>query len=57
MIDLSISSGKGEVIRGWDIGVGTMKIGEKANLFIKVSICTGAATGFHPGGGARIFGT
>jgi len=49
--------GKGEVIRGWDIGVGTMKIGEKANLFIKAEYGYGE-TGSPPkipGGATLVF--
>jgi len=49
--------GKGEVIRGWDIGVATMKIGEKANLFIKSEYGYGA-TGSPPkipGGATLVF--
>ena len=30
----SYQSGKGKVIKGWDDGVGTMKLGEKAKLTI-----------------------
>ncbi|KAF8381035.1 fkb-6 [Pristionchus pacificus] len=35
--------GKGQVIRGWDIGVATMKKGEKADFIIKAEYAYGAA--------------
>eukprot|EP00088_Acartia_fossae_P070842 TRINITY_DN957_c0_g1_i6.p1 TRINITY_DN957_c0_g1~~TRINITY_DN957_c0_g1_i6.p1 ORF type:complete len:475 (-),score=135.23 TRINITY_DN957_c0_g1_i6:1178-2602(-) len=49
--------GKGEVIKGWDIGVATMKIGERSTLFIKSDYGYGP-TGSPPripGGATLVF--
>jgi len=49
--------GKGEVIKGWDIGVATMKIGERCLLFIKSDYGYGP-TGSPPripGGATLVF--
>lgn len=33
--------GAGQVIKGWDVGVATMKIGEKATLFLRYDYAYG----------------
>ena len=43
----SYSSGTGGVITGWDDGVGTMKLGERAELYIPWEHAYGASG--HPG--------
>jgi len=51
------SLGKGQVIKGWDIGVATMKLGERCNLFIKSEYGYGE-TGSPPkipGGATLVF--
>ncbi|XP_023330039.1 peptidyl-prolyl cis-trans isomerase FKBP4 [Eurytemora carolleeae] len=53
----SFSLGKGEVIKGWDIGVATMKVGERAVFFIKSEYGYGP-TGSPPkipGGATLVF--
>jgi len=53
----TFNMGKGEVIKGWDIGVATMKIGERCILFIKSEYGYGP-TGSPPripGGATLVF--
>jgi FKBP-type peptidyl-prolyl cis-trans isomerase len=49
--------GAGEVIKGWDIGVASMKQGEKCDLYIKSNYGYGSrgAGGVIPGGATLIF--
>ncbi|KAJ3274123.1 cytochrome P450 monooxygenase 9 [Terramyces sp. JEL0728] len=49
--------GQGQVIRGWDVGVATMRIGEKADLLIKAEYGYGAqgSPPKIPGGATLLF--
>lgn len=47
MQPFTYSSGTGGVIKGWDDGVGTMKLGERAKISIPWQYAYGAAG--HPG--------
>jgi peptidylprolyl isomerase len=49
--------GVGQVIRGWDLGVADMKVGEKRRIFIAPSLGYGSrgAGGVIPGNAALIF--
>jgi FKBP-type peptidyl-prolyl cis-trans isomerase len=53
----SFSLGKGQVIRGWDEGVATMKIGERATLVLSSEFGYGAhgSPPDIPGGATLVF--
>ena len=53
----SFRIGTSEVIKGWDIGVASMKQGEKCDLYIKANYGYGSrgAGGVIPGGATLIF--
>lgn len=54
---LELSVGTGQVIKGWDIGIGKMKLGEKAELHIKSEYGYGESGSPPkiPGGATLIF--
>ena len=54
---IRINVGTGQVIKGWDIGIGAMKLGEKAELFIKSDYGYGdqGSPPKIPGGATLIF--
>ncbi|KAJ3305901.1 hypothetical protein HDV03_000743 [Kappamyces sp. JEL0829] len=54
---ISFPLGKGNVIKGWDVGIATMKVGEKGELWIKSDYGYGASGSPPkiPGGATLIF--
>jgi len=54
---LKIIIGTGQVIKGWDIGIMSMKLGEKADLVIKSEYAYGqmGAPPKIPGGATLVF--
>ena len=54
---LTLSVGTGQVIKGWDIGIGKMKLGEKAELVIQSDYGYGdnGSPPKIPGGATLIF--